>query len=263
MDKHRRHFIAFFALRKTIFTPKTTTMKNLNLLLISVVVLVATSCNPKYYSPNTQNVPLMSAKGEKNLTLSGNGNQIEFQGAYAVTNNVAIKADASFFFPPKVNGDGGSGNLVEVGGGYFKRVNENFVFETYGVLGFGSFENNLPSTIAANPSTTGKISANILRSGIQPNFGYKSKNFSAAISSRLVNLNYTNIKGDLVFAGTSQTAYLNNNSSNFMVEPAITLRAGFEKLKLQLQYGYSVNLSNSEFRQDKDYLTLGINFNFR
>lgn len=164
-------------------------MKNLKTLLILLVGIGIASCNPKFYSPNTQNVPLISEKGETNLTLSGNGNQVEFQGAYGLTENIAIKANAGFFIPNDLNnGNGGSGNFVEVGGGYFKPLDNNFVFETYGIVGFGSFENHLPSTTNNYPQTEGNISANIFRIGIQPNFGYKSKYFSAAVSSRFVNL---------------------------------------------------------------------------
>ena len=41
--------------------------------------------------PNTQNVPLISERGETNLTLSGNGNQVEFQGAYGVSDKMAFE----------------------------------------------------------------------------------------------------------------------------------------------------------------------------
>jgi hypothetical protein len=109
----------------------------------------------------------------------------------------------------------------------------------------------------------GDISATILRVGIQPNFGYKTKYFSAAVSSRIVNLSYSNIEGDLIFEGANQPNYLKDNSSNFLIEPALTIRGGFEQLKLQLQYGYSANLSNSNFRQDSSFLTVGLNYNFK
>ncbi len=56
-------------------------MKNL-ILFISLSVIILTSCSPKYYSANTQNVPLISAKAEKNITVSGNGNQVELQGGF-------------------------------------------------------------------------------------------------------------------------------------------------------------------------------------
>lgn len=238
-------------------------MGNFTKLILFVGLFGFASCNPKFYTPNTHNVPLISEKGETNLTLAGNGNQIEFQGAYGIATNIALVANGGLFIPANLdNGNGGSGKFIEFGGGYFKSISEHLIFETYGIFGFGSFENHLPSTRNDYPQTNGDISANILRIGIQPNFGYKSKYFSAAVSSRIVNLSYYKIKGDLIFQDIYQTNYLKKNSSNFLVEPALTIRGGFEKLKLQLQYGYSLNLSNSDFRQDNSFLTVGLNFNF-
>lgn len=181
-----------------------------------------------------------------------------------MTKNIAIMANGGLFIPSDLdNGNGGSGKFFEVGAGYFQPIEENFVFETYGIIGFGGVENHLPSTRDDHPSTKGDISANIFRIGIQPNFGYKSKYFSAAISSRIVNLSYSNIKGDLIFENENQLNYLKNNSSNFLIEPALTIKGGLEKVKLQVQYGFSLNLSNSDFKQDKSFLTIGLNFNFK
>lgn len=234
-----------------------------NLILLAILFGVA-SCSPKFYTPNTQNVPLISEKGETNLTLSGNPNQVEFQGAYGVFDNIAIKANGGLFIPSDLdNHDGGSGKFIEFGAGYFKPFENNFVFETYAIVGLGTFENHIPSTMTNYPLTKGDISGNLLRIGIQPNFGYKHKYFTVAVSSRFVNLSYNNIKGDLIFADESQVAYLKNNSSNFLIEPAITIKGGFEKVKLQVQYGYSLNLSNVDFKQDKTFITVGLNFNFK
>ena len=229
-----------------------------------ITTLTLAGCSPKYYTPNTQNVPLLSEKGETSLTLSGNVNQIEFQAAYAISEGFALMANGGLFIPAdQDNGNGGSGKFMELGAGYFKPIDENFVFETYGIIGFGSVENHLPSTMSAYPMTSGDISANVFRYGIQPNFGYKSKQFSAAISSRLVNLNYNKIEGDLFFEDENQVDYLKSNNSNLLLEPALTLRGGFEKFKIQLQYGYSFNLSQSDFRQDSSYFTVGLNYNFK
>ena len=239
-------------------------MKNLKLLIFVAVGVGFASCNPKFYSPNTQNVPLISEMGETNLTLSGNTNQVEFQGAYGVTQNIAIKANGGLFIPKNLsNGNGGSGKFIEVGGGYFKPITENWIFETYGIIGLGTVENHFPSSKAGNPGTNGDVSANIFRIGVQPNFGYKSRYFSAAVSSRIVNLSYNTIKGDLIFADKNQVQYLKDNSSNILVEPALTIKGGLEKVKLQVQYGYSLNLSNSDFTQDKQFVTIGLNFTFK
>lgn len=225
--------------------------------------LFTTACNPKYYAANSQNVPLLSKKAETNLTVTGNSSQVEFQAAYGVGNSVGIQANGGLFIPKDLeNGNGGSGKFLEVGTGYFKALQENLIFETYALLGFGSFENHLPSTISSNPQTTGDISAGLLRIGIQPAIGYKSKIFSAALSSRLSNLTYNNIEGNLIFDNQNQVQYLEDNRSNFLLEPALTLRLGVDIVKFQLQYGFSFNLSNIEFQQDRSFFTLGLNFNF-
>ena len=235
----------------------------LNLLFMLAIAGMVSSCNPKFYTPNTLNVPLLSEKGETNLTLSGNGNQVEFQGAYGISDKIGIMANGGLFIPKDLdNGDGGSGKFLELGAGYFKPLNHGLVFELYGLVGFGDFENHLERTVMDNPGTTGDISAKILRYGIQPNIGYKSKFFSASFSSRFVNLSHSGIEGSLIFEGEDQVQYLEDNNSNFLIEPALTLRGGLEKFKVQLQLGYSLNVSNSDFRQDDQFLTLGLNFNF-
>jgi hypothetical protein len=224
---------------------------------------IMASCSPKYYTPNTQNVPLISQKGETNLSLSGNDSQVEFQGAYGIAPGFAIQVNTGLFIPKDLdNGDGGSGKFFEAGPGYFKPISENFVFEFYGLVGAGSVENHLPSTANSNPGTKGDISANVFRYGVQPNFGYKSKYFSAAISSRIVNLRYSNIDGDLVYNGEDAVTYLQDNDSHVLIEPALTLRGGVEKIKLQLQVGYSLNVTKENFRQDDSFITFGLNFNF-
>lgn len=239
-------------------------MKKVRNLMLLVVGLGVASCSPKFYTPNTMNVPLMSEKGEIDLTLSGNANQVEFQGAYAVADHIAIQANGGAFIPQNLdNGNGGSGKFIEVGGGYFLPIQEHWVFEAYGIFGLGTFENHLPTTLGDYPQTDGKISANLFRAGIQPNFGFKSKYFSAAVSSRIVSLSYSKIRGDLIFEDENQQSYLASNSPGFLLEPALTIKGGFERIKLQVQYGYSVNLTNSDFRQDNQFLTIGLNFKFK
>lgn len=221
------------------------------------------SCSPKFYSPNTQNVPLISEQGEGNINFSTNGNQFELQAAYGVTNHFGMQLNGGLFIPKNLdNGNGGSGKFGELGLGYFTSFDEKWILEAYGLGGFGTVENHMPSTLEDYPGTTGNISANLLRIGVQPSFGFKSKYFTIALSSRIVNLSYHKLRGDLTYRDELQTDYLRDNASTFLIEPALTIRGGIEQFKLQVQYGYSFNLTNPSFRQDHILLTLGLNFSF-
>ncbi|MDD2983249.1 MAG: hypothetical protein PHQ74_07670 [Crocinitomicaceae bacterium] len=235
-------------------------------IIIGIGILSLTACSPKYYVSNTQNVPLLSEKGEIDLTLAGSGEKVEFQGAYAVTEHLGLKANGGLFIPANLdNGNGGSGKFIELGAGYFTKINqsENWIFETYGIVGIGSMENHLPSTLTDYPTSTGKIAANLLRIGIQPNIGYKTDYFTIALSSRFVHLSYDKINGDLYFDNKQQTDYLRDHASNILIEPALTIKGGFERIKLQLQYGYSFNVTDINFRQEQPFVSLGLNFKFR
>lgn len=230
----------------------------------AALFLLLNSCSPIYYAPNSLNVPLLSEAGETNLTVAMNADQIDFQGAYAFTENFAAIADGVFFSPwENVSGNGGSGKFLEVGVGYLHSSSGNWVFESYGLAGIGSFENHFPEASPGPGSpTVGDISASIFRWGVQPNFGYKSRYFSAAISTRIVNLIYHNVEGDLIFDRVDQVDFLTDNNSYVLAEPALTIRGGLEKVKLQVQIGTSYNITDSEFSQETSFITFGLNFAF-
>lgn len=147
--------------------------------------------------------------------------------------------------------------------GYFRNVKPSLLFDVYALVGVGSVDNDFPTTLAANPGTTGKISADMSRFSLQPSLSYHRGRFSISGSTRISSLQYRNVEGSLVFGGVNQVDYLNDNKSLFLMEPALTLRAGSEKIRLQVQLVRSVNLTKSDFSQDKGLGTVGLSFNFR
>lgn len=242
-------------------------MSNLNLLLLLMMTLVIASCSPTYYIPNPQNVPLISQQGESSFTLALATRQINLQGGYGISKKFAVKANGYLTTEKSSNTNiVESSKLIEIGAGYFKALPNKFVFEAYGIAGIGSIKNqyNYPSEQAPNYSNgIGQLTANTFRFGIEPTIGYKSKNFSAAFSTRFVNLKFSDIKGDLIYKSENQINYLKANASNSLFEPVLTLRAGAEYVKLQLQHGYSFNLSNRDFRQNSGFFSIGINVNLK
>lgn len=233
------------------------------LLLPCSVLLIASGCTTTYYIPNTQNVPVIDAKGVTSLDLAGTGNQVEFQAAYGITEALAIQANGAWYIPNDAdNGNGGSGSLYEGGIGYYKNLSENWLFDTYALVGAGRVENHFPSTLPTVPVTTGRIEASALRYGLQPSITYRTPYFSVSGSVRATQLSYSNISGSVYLDGLQQERYLADNNSQFLLEPALTLSGGLERVKLQLQLLQSINLTNSEFKQDNTLLSVGLNFHF-
>lgn len=225
-----------------------------------LVVIVVSSCNPVYYRPNTQQIPLFKEKGEGRASIASNmEDQIELQGAYAVSNNIGIVANGLY---AKYNLDNGTdmvkGKLIEAGAGYFMPVKYNFVFEVYGLAGIGHVHNRFGETIT--PIFDRTIESDLFRLSVLPVIGYRIPNFSVALSTRIALLNYFNYKGGYIYDSELQTYYLHNNKSNILLEPALTIRGGWHAIQLQAQLVGCVNLSNSNFHQENTGGSLGIIF---
>ncbi len=182
------------------------------------------ACSPTYYIPNPQNVPLISQQGESSFTLALATRQINLQGGYGIAKKFAIKANGYLTTEKSSNTDiVESSELIEIGAGYFKALPHKFVFETYGIVGMGSIKNqyNDPSEEAPNYSHgVGQLTANTFRFGIEPTVGYKSKNFSAALSTRFVNLKFSNIEGDLIYTSKNKLITLRQTRQILYLNPS-------------------------------------------
>lgn len=225
-------------------------MKNLIILLIGLAFV---GCGPVYYVPNTQNVPVIKEKGQTNLSFGINTSEstdgFEFQGAYGLTNKIALQLN---FDRVKSTDDisNGSGNFMEFGTGYYKNLSKHFVFETYGLLGFGHLK------YEEDYNSIEEIKANFFRVGLQPSISFSSKYFIASLSGRIANLNYNSVSGNYY-----DVDYLKTNNSHWLIEPALTVQAGSENVKLQLQFQLSENLTDPYFSQDYSLLSLGLKVN--
>jgi len=229
-------------------------MKKIIPIIISILI---TGCSPSYYVPNSQNIPIMKSKGQANFGIGIKQSEYtasyEFQGAYAITNHVAMQLNADLIYSADIES---KGNMLEIGAGYYKKIAPDFVFETYGLLYFG----NLKIKDISTQNNYNDFSADIIRLGIQPSLSYNRKYFTASISTRLANLNYYNINGNY-YNDEYDINYLKRNNSYRLIEPALTLQTGFKDIKLQLQYVYSYNLTDPSFEQELNIISLGLKFN--
>ena len=234
-------------------------MKNLlsTTFCLASILLIFNSCTHYYYAPNMHNVPLFQEEKEMRIAVAKSGGDefkgVEFQGAYSFTKNFGVMANG-FFVNTQEGGEYGKGKLVELGAGYFKPLNKYFVFETYGGFGWGKAENQYAPGFTST--------ANFERYFIQPAIGFTSNWFDVAISSRICGLYYDKVDHNISSNSyeIEDLDYIEDHTSSYLFEPALTVRGGWKYVKVQLQLGYSHNLNNPELQQEKLNANIGLYF---
>jgi hypothetical protein len=211
-----------------------------NALLAIIIVLLFSSCKIAYY-PTSYNIPLMKEKGDLQLTgVVGLGN-IELQSAYAVTDNVGVTINGSFFSETKeLNLDTGprdvtlSYNYLEGGVGYFTPLGGVFKYEIYGGAGTGMVPADL-----RNSSFDGTQRASRNKLFVQPAFG--------------VSTNFADIAAVVRLAAVSV-----NNEANFFAEPGVVIKLGYKSVKFYANGGISYPYAESgTLSWDHNYFIIG------
>lgn len=208
-------------------------MKRLNLYCIFAFILFTYSCKPVYI-PNVLNMPYMSEQGQVNVGLYTGTNGFDLQGAYAITDNIAVMANGSY-----ADRDASDTSFVndhkhkfgELGAGYFLPFGAGR-FELYGGAGGGTSESydNFFS-----PSKEVMAKATYSRYFFQTNIGASAKNIEGGLGLRFSFLNFSKIVSD-------NQEYTDGLSRAYM-EPVLNLKIGGEQLKVATQIGFCAPLS--------------------
>ena len=250
-------------------------MKRLKFTILFLSIITA-GCTHYYYVANIQNVPLFREKNELHLSGSlGSGENsfsTEVQAAYSFPSNIGIMTNfmTARGGTHETDRNWARGNYIEAAVGYYKPVQEYFVFEIFGGYGGGSQKHNYVNssfdiysfTTTRHHSGTSELSSNKLF--IQPSAGMTFKAFDIAFSTRINRLNFNRTinridpqlnkyEHDIVDAIDQKRTYI-------FLEPALTLRAGWENIKFQLQAGFSGNSNDPEVQFENYHITLGLAF---
>ncbi len=218
----------------------------LRLIAIAAMAFLFASCHVLYI-PTSHNIPLLSNKGEGQITLATTTGGFGGLTAFGVTDNIGVMANG-FYLPGEeevvVNNDTTKYNydiwLTELGLGYYKQLADRGVFEIYAGGGIGKVPNDFENTVF----TGEKVPMN--KFFIQPSIGLKSKVVysGAAIRLSMVNMN-------------KQTDYL--------IEPGVVFRLGYQNIKFYSNLGLSLK-ANRDKQISWDHIPfmigLGLEFNF-
>ena len=219
-----------------------------------VLALAANSCSTTLYKSNTVNTPLFHEAQEVRLG-AGPGN---VQAAYALTDRVGIMGNVYWESYEEGSKDN-SGNLIELGAGYFQPVHKDVIFEAFGGVGLGKIEFR---QTGQNGAPTRTYDVNGLRWFIQPGIGYNMPYFEAAFTPRFSFVSYSNFTASGYTPQEIETEHLSKdmieNTLWMFMEPAITLRGGYKWIKVQAQYGVTMKLNADELNHGKDFFTVSL-----
>jgi hypothetical protein len=249
-------------------------MKKPVILILSALFLLS-SCSRYYYVADTQNIPLFREKNEYRLSGAfGFGDEskaIEVQSAYSISDNIGVMANLMHAWGGDIQGkDYGRGTCIDGGIGYFKPIKNYGVFEIYGGLG-GCVQHHEYTGLRYN-SVTGSIYTEYdgnsrvasMKLFLQPSFGVTYSVFDFILSTRISSISFMSLENN-VFGNTYDFDELNSLSEHgqFFIEPAGTLRGGWDNFKLQGQASYIWHLNDHDYDINEEaHFSVGLVFIF-
>lgn len=232
--------------------------------LLGAATLAVSACNNRIYVPNQVNAPALKERYE----FKGSVTPTNLQGAFAVSDNIAIMANGQYLWgfddinPDKNNNNTDDlffnrirGGMVEGAVGYFKGFGsrKQMVFDVYGGYGSGGFR-----TFTHRPDANDGTNINdyLLKNRfskvfVQPSIGYVNHIVETIFTSRFSMVNFynsqfgakafennENAKADFLRVGDKPVVFY---------EPAFTVRVGYRYVKFQSQLLFSVPLNNGSW----------------
>ncbi|MCW3101682.1 MAG: hypothetical protein JWO09_122 [Bacteroidetes bacterium] len=233
-------------------------MKTNYLLIPSALIILLSSCSTTMYVSNTVNVPLLNEKGEVKINVDQNDAQI----AVAVGNHWGVMANGFYKSYESNENYTHQGNLAEAGFGYYKPFRNNLVFETYTGVGIGTIDKKQTFTASDNSVYWASFSAQGTKAFLQPSLGYCSRFFDLAFTPRLSFVKYTHFKSYGYTDAQLAEDYLDNNRLTngiyMFAEPALTIRAGYKFVKVQAQYGLTMDLGPANIKHSPNFASIGL-----
>lgn len=224
------------------------------------LILYLQACSPVPYANVGLNVPMLKEKGEVNLNASYGTTEdaagIALQAAAAVGSSVSVMASFYYLNAPSSEYWKGNGNYVELGVGKFGRVSSDGKFICDAYLGLGSagikseFEND-------------RVDVKFLKPFLQGSIGFNHKVIDVALTTRFAVVHFT--EHEFRFDDPAYTLeaakFFQENQDKFVFEPGITVRVGYEAVRLSLQFSITT-FSQPETANghiNDEYFGIGLN----
>lgn len=210
--------------------------KNRSLFILSIFLLLSFSCN--VYMPGSLNVPMLTNRGELQVSLSG-GTGLFPQVSYAATNHIGILGSANFFKSGSGTNRSTQANLT-LGLGYFGRWGKHGRYEFY-MGGDGGKIVNKSSEFKFNDWF------------LQPTIGYTSNIVDLGLSSAFTLITFNDVKGAYLTPPKYSTIYW---------QPALTAKLGYKRVRFLGQLSLAVDMNKDpKISVFPFIMAVGINLN--
>lgn len=230
----------------------------LSVLAFSAGVIAMSSCSTTLYTTNAVNAPLLKERGEVKINVTQN----DLQAAVAVADHIGIMANGYYQNYQSSNNYRHNGAMGEVGIGYLLNSPSHLVMETFVGAGLGMVHKQEQFNGAGNSTYMASFDANAAKGFVQSNLGYRSKYFDVALTPKFSFVKYSDFSQSNYTDEQLRNDYLNNGRLTdplfVFAEPAITVRGGYKFIKLQAQYGVTLNLGGQSIRRAPDFASLGL-----
>ena len=226
-----------------------------------------TSCSPYMYIPDSVFMPLASEKGEFKGNICYGTSGTGLQASYTIGNHLLVMTNISEYnsvntgtytpgllnFPYSYNNFSG-----DLGLGYFYKLGLHGRVELIAGGGYGSsnafLEGAPPGHSAVGYSgnlANYALSGNFMHLFAQPDIGLVYGNYEFGLGARFNELNL-NGKYSIEQQTDSNKTFshpvynTNLNGTALVIQPALTVSLGLEKIKLNLNLGYSAQISGPD-----------------
>ena len=144
------------------------------------------------------------------------------------------------------------GSLIELGAGYFTKVNETMVFETYAGFGWFTTKNEYPDNRSSEVRG--------YKYFIQAATGWHFKAITIGPSLRFVGMDYRDLeyKFHHYISPGYRLQSLMANPFLVFIEPGFVLRTGGENVKFQAQITISIPTQDSDVMWDPVSVNVGL-----
>lgn len=232
-----------------------------------LIIGILYSCSPVFYFPENASAPLLTKKGETDISVGFTPTSLSLNTAYAFTDKFSgqINLKGTKYKTVGIeilnSYDSEINNYLQTnfGIGYTKKINSNFIFESYLF-----YENHFFKVTAEaknwQETRTSSLNGKSYTFKTQNSLAYCTKKFCFVTTLSINKLKFYDISGKLDYYSLwiYDNKYFEKNYYNHtFFEPALTLKVKSSPINYYIQYLFSYDFKESYLLRVKNVITVG------